>query len=377
MKLRNSNHLMYCLNIHPGESLGEVTSAIRQDAAAVKATVCPDEPFALGLRLSRLAARELRLAVDDFKTFLDDNGFYVVTINGFPYGQFHGRRVKEDVYLPDWTSPERTAYTLDLAHILARLLPEGEIGTISTVPCHYGNQEKLGALHNLLLTADELARIEQETGKHIILALEPEPDCFLDSQASTLTFFDHLSNWDWDAHARRHIGVCLDCCHAAVVFESPRKWFQRFCAAGIAVPKIQVSASLKIDISRHSPMQNPESLRPFCDDTYLHQTRVRAKGPPMSFPDLPDAIAHAPDGEWRVHFHVPLYGRVSNPPLQGAPPVQSTADLIEPDFLREVLSTGHKHLEVETYSFAMVPGPKPPLVDSIIAELNWLKQRLP
>jgi hypothetical protein len=138
--------------------------------------------------------------------------------------------------------------------------------------------------------------------------------------------------------------------------------------AGIAVPKIQISVSLKIDVSRNAETQNPDSLKPFCDETYLHQTRVRAKGKPMQFPDLPDAIAHAPDGEWRVHFHVPLNW--------DAPPVQSTADLLENRFLREVLSAGNKHLEVETYSFAMVPGPKPPLVDSIIAELEWLQRRL-
>jgi hypothetical protein len=366
MKLGNGNHLMYCLNIHPGESLDEVTSAIRQYATAVKAAVCPGGPFALGLRLSRLAAGELLPAVGDFKTLLADNGFYAVTINGFPYGQFHGRRVKEDVYLPDWTCPERTAYTLDLARVLAQLVPDGEVGTISTVPCHYGKQAKPEAMDNLLSMADDLAKIEQETGRRVILTLEPEPDCLLDSEASTLDFFEIL--FDRGLRAQRYIGVCLDCCHAAVVFESPKRWFRQFSVAGIAVPKIQVSASLKIDVSRHAEAQNPESLRPFCDDTYLHQTRVRAKGKPIQFPDLPDAVAHAPDGEWRIHFHVPLNW--------GAPPVYSTADLLEDSFLREVLSTGNKHLEVETYSFSVVPGPKPDLVDSIIAELEWLQQKL-
>lgn len=366
MKLGNSNHLMYCLNIHPGESLDEVTSAIGQYAKAVKAAVCPSEPFALGLRLSRLTAGELLPKVDAFRAFLADNGFYAVTINGFPYGPFHGRRVKEDVYLPDWTCPERTAYTLDLARILARLVPEGQIGTISTVPCHYGKQPKPEAMDNLLSMADELAGIEQETGRHIILALEPEPDCLLDSAASTLAFFAAL--FDRAPGSQRYIGVCLDCCHAAVVFESPQEWFRQFSAAGIAIPKIQVSASLKIDVARHAKAQTPDSLKPFCDDTYLHQTRVFADGRLLQFPDLPDAMAHAPDGQWRVHFHVPLNW--------GAPPVQSTADLVEPGFLREVLSAGRKHLEVETYSFAVVPGPKAPLVDSIIAELEWLQHRL-
>lgn len=367
MKLGNGNHLMYCLNIHPGESLDEVMSAIRRDAAAVKAAVCPDAPFALGLRLSRLAAGELLPIIGDFRTFLSDNDFYAVTINGFPYGQFHGRRVKQDVYLPDWTSSERVAYTLDLASILATLVPEGEFGTISTVPCHYGKQPRPEATENLVLMADRLAALEQETGKRIILALEPEPDCLLDSEDSTLEFFETLL--DRGDNARRYIGVCLDCCHAAVAFESPKRWFRQFSLAGIAVPKIQVSASLRIEVSRDSQGQNPESLKPFCDATYLHQTRIRTRGKPVHFPDLPEAIARGPDGEWRIHFHVPLNW--------DAPPVQSTADQVDSCFLSEALSAGNKHLEVETYSFAMVPGPKPPLVDSIVAELNWLKDRLP
>ena len=270
------------------------------------------------------------------------------------------------MYLPDWTCPERIAYTLDLARILARLVPEGETGTISTVPCHYGKQAKPEAMDNLLRMADELAIIEQETGRRIILTLEPEPDCLLDSAASTLAFFAAL--FDRRPRSQRYIGVCLDCCHAAVVFESPRQWYRQFSAAGIAVPKIQASASLKINVSRQAEPQNLAFLRSFCDNTYLHQTRVLTGGTLMQFADLPDAIANAPDGQWRVHFHVPLNW--------DAAPVHSTASLLERDFLREVLSAGNKHLEVETYSFGVVPGPKPSLVDSIVAELDWLKHRL-
>ena len=49
---------------------------------------------------------------------------YVFTLNGFPYGPFHGVRVKEEVYQPDWSYPERLAYTNQLADLL-RLLPDG------------------------------------------------------------------------------------------------------------------------------------------------------------------------------------------------------------------------------------------------------------
>lgn len=362
MRLGNGNHLMYCANFHLGGSLERVLAAISQYATAVKGGISPLRPLALGLRLSGFAARELLPATSTFRVFLNTQGFYVVSINGFSYGGLHEARIKEGAYLPDWTSARRVAYTLNLARILCDLLPEDEFGTISTVPCHYGKTERPGVMSNLLLVAGELARIETQTGRRIVLALEPEPDCLLDSRASTISFFENL--FSHRSPARRYIGVCLDCCHAAVAFESPLEWLRAFRNCGIAVPKIQVSASLRVKVSRGQS----DLLRPFLDDKYLHQTRVARRGRIQKFADLSEAVSRAPQGEWRIHFHVPLG-------WDGAP-ITSTSDMMEKDFFREALSTGNRHLEVDTCSFAGLPGDKPPPVESVISELQWLKRRL-
>jgi hypothetical protein len=83
----------------------------------------------LGLRLSGIAAETLvepaTLAAS--RTFSPTRDAYVFTINGFPYGPFHGVRVKEEVYQPDWSEPERCATPTGLADILAELLPEGHL----------------------------------------------------------------------------------------------------------------------------------------------------------------------------------------------------------------------------------------------------------
>ena len=49
---------------------------------------------------------------------------------------FHGKRVKEDVYLPDWQDIKRLEYTNLMADLLAELLPSdlGLNGSVSTVP---------------------------------------------------------------------------------------------------------------------------------------------------------------------------------------------------------------------------------------------------
>ena len=77
------------------------------------------EAYAIGLRLSDQAARELSepAVLDAFRQWLADENCYVFTINGFPFGNFHGERVKEQVYVPDWTLAERLEYTLSLIHI--------------------------------------------------------------------------------------------------------------------------------------------------------------------------------------------------------------------------------------------------------------------
>ena len=111
---------------------------LERHVARVKAAVAPTRPFGVGLRLSAAAAATLARPRSWRRSALSSTtiGLYVFTINGFPYGPFHGTRVKEEVYLPDWLDEERLAYSDRLAELLATLLPAdaGLEGTVSTVP---------------------------------------------------------------------------------------------------------------------------------------------------------------------------------------------------------------------------------------------------
>ena len=120
-------HLTYCSNIHPGESWAEVRDNLEKHVLRVARAISGTAPFGVGLRLSDAAARELEAPgrLEELAAFLAANRLYVFTLNGFPYGTFHGSRVKEAVYLPDWRQPERLAYSERLARILAALLPDG------------------------------------------------------------------------------------------------------------------------------------------------------------------------------------------------------------------------------------------------------------
>jgi sugar phosphate isomerase/epimerase len=390
-------HLTYCLNIHPGESWDENLAAIERHALRVRRAVAPDRPFGLGLRLSHAAADELRRPerLDAFRELLREQDLYAFTINGFPYGRFHGTAVKADVYRPDWRTDERRDYTLRLIDILAELLPEGVSGSISTVPGAYdawirtdadvaAMAERLGevAAH----AADTLRR----TGRDVCVALEPEPDCFLETTGQAVSFLtnalpalaapivaERLGVGAGEARGAiaRHVGVCFDTAHAAVQYEDLPASLRLLASSGVRIAKVQLSAALRL-------ANTPEALRrlkDFVDPVYLHQVRMRlAPETTEIFPDLPEAIAAAeiePDDseELRVHFHVPLF-------FEGSGGLEATSDLLDDEFWRLVLGPGEaggaraEHLEIETYTFDVLPDDLRPadVADSIAREYRWV-----
>ncbi len=382
-------HLTYCLNVHPGESWEENFQAIETFALAVKQRICPSDPFGLGLRLGDRASRTLAEAdqLARFGDFLADNGLYVFTINGFPYGPFHGQPVKADVYAPDWRTPERRDYTIRLAEILAALLPEGVDGTISTVPGSYRswintNKDLQEMVRMITETARALTRIEQETGRNICLTIEPEPDCFIETPAQAQQFLTgplaSLGKACWieaekvkPAYAAEqladHVGVCLDAAHAAVTFDPPAQ-----AVAAAYVRKIQPSAAFALEPDQ----QTLARLADFDEPTYLHQVKVqREDGSIGSFPDIPQAIeafrAGQARGPWRVHFHVPLF-------FGAHEGLCSTAEQITPELLTAAGPGEQMHLEIETYTWHVLPDFLQPtdIVDGICREFQWVLQRL-
>jgi len=349
------SHLTYCTNIHPGESWAEVEANIATHVVAVKQRVSPHAPFGVGLRLSNRAATELAPRIAAFRELLERNDLYVFTINGFPYGTFHGAPVKESVYRPDWLEDERVAYTRLLADVLAELLPDGVPGSISTVPGCFRARADRNALprikYNLCRVAADLHRIEGETGKHIVLAIEPEPACIAETVAEAIDLVCRVDS----PHLRRHVGICLDACHAAVEFEQLPACVEQLRAAGVQIAKVQLSVGLQ---------RPPNELERFVDPVYLHQVVVDGV---HRFVDLPEALAAAPPGEWRCHFHVPII----------------EAEGTTQGFLAELLALHRRdristHLEVETYTWDVLPADlrDRPIDDAIAAELRWVMERL-
>jgi sugar phosphate isomerase/epimerase len=358
-------------------------------------------PFGVGLRLSGAAAHALAepAALGELRDFLRAHDLYVFTINGFPYGTFHGRPVKEDVYLPDWLDPERLAYTDRLADILAALLPDDVDGTISTVPGAFaprvaGDADAARMAEAMLAHVAHLVRVRETTGRRIALALEPEPCCFLETIEQTVDFFTRhlhtpgavatvvaatgLPRAAAETAIREHLGVCLDTCHMAVEFEDPAAVLDALGAAGIRVAKVQVTAGLRVAFPGGSgDVALREALGAFADDVYLHQVvERRADGTLRRHLDLPQALAATNDGateprEWRVHFHVPVF-------QQRYGCFEGTQEYVA-DALRLVRERSDcAHFEVETYTWDVLPEEfrREHIVTAVARELAWAAERV-
>jgi sugar phosphate isomerase/epimerase len=365
-------HLAYCSNVHPAEDVSGVISQLGRFAAPVRQTL--DVPtLGVGLWLAAPAAARLledSSSLDKLRSALDEHGLEVVTFNGFPYRAFHAPVVKRDVYVPDWTDPVRAEYTLDLARLLALLLPDDvEEGSISTLPfgwrTNWSGSSTDGARHALERVAEALEKLAGETGRKVRLALEPEPGCTVETVEGAIGALEGVDP-EW-------IGVCLDACHMAVQFEDPEASLMALREASIPVYKAQISSALRV-VHPEDPKER-NGLAGFAEPRFLHQTRERTPGGVVGVDDLDEALAGGlpTQNEWRVHFHVPVH-HSGNDTTQ-----RELAEIL--DALMGGESPVTTHLEVETYTWSVLPPGERPvddagLVEGLARELSWTRERL-
>jgi len=360
MRLRHPDgsllHLAYCSNVHPADDLDGVAVQLERYAARVRERLEVDT-LGVGLWVAAPALAD-HDAGERLKTQLERLSLEVVTLNGFPYTAFHAPVVKLGVYSPDWTDPARREYTVGLARLLARLLPDDvEEGSISTLPLGWreGWDERaqgaaLAALHDV---ATELERIHRTTGKRIRLALEPEPGCTVETIAQAVAVLTGLAP-EW-------IGVCLDACHLAVQFETAEHAVSLTQDAGVPIVKAQISSALRVE-----PHER-DLLERYTEPKFLHQVRERVNGHVAGVDDLPDAHALPGEREWRVHFHVPVHT------------AQNTTQAELVDTLGALVGGERpltRHLEVETYTWSVLEHDDDTLIEGLASELEWTRDQI-
>ncbi|MEZ0388188.1 MAG: metabolite traffic protein EboE, partial [Verrucomicrobium sp.] len=368
----------YCTNIHRGESWAQTWKTLEDYTLKVRDRVAPGQPYGIGLRLGDQASRELAepCQMAEFQEWLEKHNCYVFTINGFPYGNFHGTRVKEQVFKPDWASKERLEYTNRLFDILSQLLPKGTSGSVSTLPGSHkefgiGIEELEAIFANLKACSEHIQAICDRTGQDLHLGLEPEPLGLIETSGELIKFFGlYVDTYPGDRTFLKRVGVNYDCCHLAVEFEEAQEALQRIYDSGIRLSKLHLSSALKL---KPTP-ENLARLREFDEPVYFHQVIIREGDTPLRrLRDIPNALEMAAampfeiGDEWRVHFHVPLHAS----PTGG---FSDTKDHIlgALDWLAKN-PTACQHLEMETYTWEVLPEElrSGDVVDQLTAEYEW------
>lgn len=390
-------HLSYCTNVHPGSKWTEIFDQLKNHLPELKKRLSPDNPFGIGLRLSAKAAFDLQKAelLNEFRDWLNRENLYVFTINGFVYGSFHGEKVKDEVYKPDWSTVDRFHYTSAMIQLLAELTPEGGESSISTSPVTYKYWKFTDSVldsivekscRQLAELAHKMAEIKKRDHKELHVDIEPEPDCFLENSDETIGYFqnnlwpvgsEYLSrHYNYSIEAaeqvlRNHISVCYDTCHFALEYEHPINSITKLRNAGIRIGKVQLSSALKVSLG-HGKAEREETakqLSQFVEPVYLHQVLARrADGTKQQYRDLDRALKYIYDEdvlEWRIHFHVPVFvdhfGKLSSTQDET---IKSLHALLEGEY--------SSHFEIETYTWEVLPTDlKMDLTDSIERELRW------
>ncbi len=356
--------LHYCTNVHPCRSAADLPAMLDTYAVGVRERC--GFPIGVGLWLPAAALADLQATpagTARLAAALADRGLVCHTLNAFPHGDFHGRSVKDRVYRPDWSDPARLDYTLACGVLLAGLLPEAAVGSISTLPIGFkghthGAGFEAAALDRLIDLAVAWECLRERTGRTIRLAIEPEPFCLIETTDEAIGFFTRLRQAAAGRGAERaveeHIGLCYDVCHQAVEFEDAADAVGRLGAAGIRINKVQVSCAIELDHPADPDAR--EALSRFAEPRYLHQTFARAAdGRLLSVADLTAEHARQPPREWleaaawRVHFHVPV-------DAERIGPLGTTRG----ELRRALAAIGRladmPHLEVETYTWPVMPG---------------------
>ena len=281
--------LSYSTNVHPAESLDDLTRSLREHVAPISRGAFGDSIAAVNLRVGIKQVDELLAhaalpsnsfvsdeilsaapspACQKLLAELDALKLDVVSINAFPIRDFHAPRVKEQVYSPPWTDGGRALYSLKIAkamtHFMARKGVDRKVAAIS-VPSGvftglYPESEdvQMQCAHFITECVRELLRLERLTGRTVQLGFEPEPMTLGETCGKFLTYFKYIladarekfpkqlgvTRTQAEEIARRFVTINLDLCHQAVEFEDPEDDLKQLAAAGITLSGLHLSAAL-------------------------------------------------------------------------------------------------------------------------------------
>ena len=319
---------------------------------------------------------------------------YIYTANAFVYGHFKGAAVKEQVYEPDWRSEERTQYTINVADILADVCPAGIAPSIQSAPLGFkprvtGHDVVASYTDNVLRVVAHLIALEAKTGRTVQLALEPEPFCFLETTDETIAYFrDHLYSGAVGREARQ-ARARADRRSQRSAAPASRHRLRHLPSGGRIRGHHRVAA--EAGRCRRSDLQAAGSRRAAHAGSHAAASSIRSSATPrpsisprrwksrtarstatsMSTTPSPRSRRIRAPREWRTHIHVPVF-------LDDLGQFRTTRFAIEDALRFHKQKPLSRHLEVETYTWDMLPDSLKTgdIVDYVCRELDWVRGQL-
>lgn len=391
--------LGYGLNLVPTEDLAGVLAGLSQVAVPLRERLAPGErAFGIGAWLPARVAGALRASEEETQTWLAalaDGGLDPFTFNAFPAGDFHRRGLKEGVFRPPWDDAERLDFTLAVAKLAARARrarggsQPGQHLSISTHAGRFGawrdEAERERAADALVRAALELARLEGECGERIVLAIEPEPRSSANDTRELERLFLELECMAERCGAvealHRHVGACLDTCHAAIEFERPAEALRRATSRGMPLGKLQFSSALALCRPGDDALGREQFLA-MDEPVYLHQVTARRGDAFARVADLPELRARCAArerdwldaDEWRCHFHVPVDLAALGEREARVGTTRAEADALLAEVLAHPERWGSRelHVEVETYTWSVLRRQRAVAVELVAGlEREW------
>ncbi len=404
--------LGYCMNLHPADTLDGVISALERIALPIAGVLTSGEPFGVGMYIPlRLAARLADPAGKDdlarLDDFLCDNDLDPFTFNAFPAAGFARPGLKARVFEPTWMDDARVAYTRDVARVAAALAHDSNRHiSISTHPGMHasavsGDEDRRLCAQNLARACGELARLEAEGAPRIVLSVEAEPRASANDTEELARFLALVRDIgapvltgqgvpDPDGVLARHLGVCLDACHAAVEFEETTTAFANATRDGTPLGKLQFSSALALREPDTDALGRARLLS-LDEPVYLHQVTGRSRGERLRVGDLGELASALERGdaawnecsEWRCHFHVPvdIAGEIDRAESGGLATTRAFADVLLARVLADpdAWGTDELHVEIETYTWQVLPSEarrRGSILDGLLREYEHVAARL-
>lgn len=329
--------------------------------------------------------------LNKIKTFLKRKKCIVAFINGFVYKNFHKKNIKEFIYYPDWTNCKRLIYTKDLIYISQKFLIFEKCINISTNPISYNewvykNKKYIlvKSINNIFIILKLIIKIKQFKKLDININIEPEPFCLLSSIKDFIIFYtDYLrpiltkkikNNLKFKKktalfYINKHLNLCLDLCHASVVYDDQIKLLKILLKKKIKIGRVQVSSALKIKKFNKEIIKTLNFLNksPFLHQSYMIIKEKIIKKKDFKNVSLNDLFKAE---EVRIHCHVPIYIKEFSKDIY-----TTNFDIINTINFLKYYFKKIKIFEIETYTYNIIYKNNNK-IKSIIKEYTWLKNLL-